>query len=937
MPTLIAQARLIQATRLTLVDKKISANLTATFTTGHQTIVNGDPLVYGIGIDIKCQKVKRTIIDLDCVSTISLTPEKFLTIGFSNFTQPGYFQRGQRYQITTLGTADYNLIADTTGVTYQVGSVFTAANTGEIVPSITGVAIGGTGGQFTCTATRLVVGNKITITGTFGADGTGSITGYTTEKVYTISAITGSGSAVTGFTLTDEGTAIVTTAGTPTGLTFTAGALALTGRAMLLTNLTVSTLTCKFPTYIRIDLEALGMDSYEGQDCIMQLDEGVIIQGNYPGSEFTPNPPEASFMTFRIPKYFRSQLSSSVSSSTLVLKIKQLASSLNSAVSVSAFAQLNPGKFAALVFSLGSMNSIARKTAVGVSSLSSIVSTVINNTRARLFNSSLSSQFTMPPIDLWYRRLGVSAMSSTATISALVTRNIGPIFAFLDAAGTEQGFQFTSTARKTTSIIQNLSTSSSVNASVIATLGIPAFTLTTSSSLSVIGDVPMILTTSGTTVGLPLWYGSINAVIDWGDGTTQAVTSTPGTKTNLTHTYATAAARTIYIKGSITHWGFATAQQFADAVTNNFGTNPAGSNYVVQAFGAIGIQSLIAYSSIYGLNGFTPVSIPNTVTDISYFYYFANDVSNPSRLQSWNTSNIQKMEGVFRLTQGDLSALPITGWDTGSVTTMKRMFRNSGSTGTGANFNADISGWDVSNVQNFSEMFRDTPSFQRNLSNWDVSSGTDFSFMFSTYYGELYNWNLSSATSGAALEQMLYYGELKQDLTSWCVPNIASRPTNFAVDAYAGYALREPVWGTCAANRPIITVTTNKTTVTEGETITITITASNVSTPTVYWRINADFPTWNAPLNSAGSPNSQTGIVYSQDVSQSGTGSTGGSITLSAGTATVTLTVPQDTITEVSESFRIDVYSILIPPSPVSTGQFLLGATPTITISSNNT
>jgi hypothetical protein len=86
-------------------------------------------------------------------------------------------------------------------------------------PTISGAAISGTGGQFTCTATTIAVNNLITISGTL--TGTGTITGYSNPTTYKVSAITGSGSAVTGFTLTTTGdSAIVTTAGTTTGLTF---------------------------------------------------------------------------------------------------------------------------------------------------------------------------------------------------------------------------------------------------------------------------------------------------------------------------------------------------------------------------------------------------------------------------------------------------------------------------------------------------------------------------------------------------------------------------------------------------------------------------------------------------------------------------------------------------------------------------------------------
>jgi hypothetical protein len=82
------------------------------------------------------------------------------------------------------------------------------------------VATSGTAGQFTCGASTLAAGDRVTITGTLG--GTGTITGYTSGTTYKVSAVTGTSPSVTGFTLqTNSGSAIVTTAGTLTGLTYT--------------------------------------------------------------------------------------------------------------------------------------------------------------------------------------------------------------------------------------------------------------------------------------------------------------------------------------------------------------------------------------------------------------------------------------------------------------------------------------------------------------------------------------------------------------------------------------------------------------------------------------------------------------------------------------------------------------------------------------------
>lgn len=91
--------------------------------------------------------------------------------------------------------------------------------------TLTGVKIVGTAGQFTCTSAVLQVGQTVTIAGTFG--GTGTITGYSNPTTYRISATNGQ----TTFTLVSAaGSAIVTTVGTPTGVTYTVG-VGITGTA----------------------------------------------------------------------------------------------------------------------------------------------------------------------------------------------------------------------------------------------------------------------------------------------------------------------------------------------------------------------------------------------------------------------------------------------------------------------------------------------------------------------------------------------------------------------------------------------------------------------------------------------------------------------------------------------------------------------------------
>jgi hypothetical protein len=89
--------------------------------------------------------------------------------------------------------------------------------------TLSGVAIANTTGGITFTSQAgLVSGQRLTISGTLG--GTGTITGYTDPTTYILTAVTATSATLT----TTAGAAVVTTAGTPTGLTYTLGVAPVT-------------------------------------------------------------------------------------------------------------------------------------------------------------------------------------------------------------------------------------------------------------------------------------------------------------------------------------------------------------------------------------------------------------------------------------------------------------------------------------------------------------------------------------------------------------------------------------------------------------------------------------------------------------------------------------------------------------------------------------
>jgi hypothetical protein len=161
-------------------------------------------------------KPKRTIPTSGV--TISTEQIAYATHGLVAAESVKYFHGGST-AISGL-TNDTEYFVSALGLAAGTFRLATTAAAAAGRTALAGVAISGTGGQFTCTATTLAVGDHIRITGTLG--GTGTITGYTTGTIYEVSAVTGTSPNVTGFTVTDEaGSAIVTTAGTPTGLTYT--------------------------------------------------------------------------------------------------------------------------------------------------------------------------------------------------------------------------------------------------------------------------------------------------------------------------------------------------------------------------------------------------------------------------------------------------------------------------------------------------------------------------------------------------------------------------------------------------------------------------------------------------------------------------------------------------------------------------------------------
>lgn len=281
-------------------------------------------------------------------------------------------------------------------------------------------------------------------------------------------------------------------------------------------------------------------------------------------------------------------------------------------------------------------------------------------------------------------------------------------------------------------------------------------------------------TTSSTQFKLPLVSsGSVNFVVEWGDGTSDTITTFDQAQT--THTYSSEGTYEIKIRGIINGWQFNNGgDRLKMGVIKNWGCLDISVNSgfrgcsnmscVATDAPVITTTSLRDYfrdcSNFNGPIGNWDVS---NVTSLSAMFYGAGSFKSP--LNNWNVSKVQDFGALFVFTPYNS---PLNNWDTSSATNMGEMFNVANS------FNQDISNWNVSKNTSMYYMFRGCP-FNQDISNWDVSKVTNMHFAFaqSSFNQNIGGWNVSGVTD---MSYMFYLNSsFNQNIGSWDT----SKVTNF--------------------------------------------------------------------------------------------------------------------------------------------------------------
>lgn len=292
-------------------------------------------------------------------------------------------------------------------------------------------------------------------------------------------------------------------------------------------------------------------------------------------------------------------------------------------------------------------------------------------------------------------------------------------------------------------------------------------------------------TDANTNVTIPLTGSGYDFTIDWGDGTTEIKTGTPG---NISHTYSTAGVKTVSITPNI-------ATGFPRIYVNNFGNRNLlqtieswgsgqwGASVDRAFYGAANLEvnatdipdfsattnfqyMFLNCSSVTGTNGFTNWTLnTNPTATISFSNMFQSATLFNGDISNWDVSRVNTFDNMFN--NAASFNQNIGSWNVANATNMSSMFRDADA------FNIDISGWNVANVTTMELMFSYNDIFNQDLSNWDVSNVTNMERMFgNSVFNSPLNWGIKTGNV-TNMSMMFRQNPLfNQDISGWNVSNV---------------------------------------------------------------------------------------------------------------------------------------------------------------------
>jgi surface protein len=155
--------------------------------------------------------------------------------------------------------------------------------------------------------------------------------------------------------------------------------------------------------------------------------------------------------------------------------------------------------------------------------------------------------------------------------------------------------------------------------------------------------------------------GTFDATVDWGDGSTSAITAY--NDADLAHTYVTAGDHQIRISGTFPNIYF----------------NDVGDKLKVKSVDNLGVVGWVSFfRAFFGCSSMTSFVAGHTetsgVTNMGAMFYLCSSLTTLD-VSSFNTSNVTNMFTFFR-DCSSLTTLDVSSFDTSSVVNMAEVFRD---------------------------------------------------------------------------------------------------------------------------------------------------------------------------------------------------------------------------------------------------------------------
>tara|TARA_Y100000389_G_scaffold118506_1_gene115674 strand:- start:119 stop:1285 length:1167 start_codon:yes stop_codon:yes gene_type:complete len=231
-------------------------------------------------------------------------------------------------------------------------------------------------------------------------------------------------------------------------------------------------------------------------------------------------------------------------------------------------------------------------------------------------------------------------------------------------------------------------------------------------------------TTSNESMTIPVSNLTIDATIDWGDGST--TTATSYTDSGLIHTYASAGDHSISITGTFPSIKF----NAGNGVFSGHTGADCTKVIAVTNLGKVGWQDLrYSFSGCSNMTSFTSgVCDTSSLDSLTYMLRNCDNLTSVD-LSTMDTSNVTRADLMFYSCYS-LTSIDLSSWDTSSFRFLNELFRNCYNCAS-----IDVSGWDTSSVLSMNGLFeftgRDAATFDViGVENLDISA-------LNTYYSSL--------------------------------------------------------------------------------------------------------------------------------------------------------------------------------------------------------